>query len=351
MKLLKVHQKYIPSVLGVSYDASASAYYRLAVPLRTLHAIYKAHTSWVSAQDDRIFAAQYYDLVVLSRVSTRQIDQARRTISLLHQHGTRVLLDYDDDFLSIPEWNPFRLSIEAQDSIRDLMGIADGVLVTNQALAQRYTPYAKRVQVLPNFIESDSWPDTRKPNDKLRIGLYGSASHHEDWRQVAEPLRRIMDRYADQVELCVSDPVPEYLQGIPMTVQPWIQLSRYPMLLNQVDIGLCPLQDDTFNRGKSPVKALEYGLAGAAVVASPTQYREIVAGRGTVARTDEEWYAGIEKYILSPDRRKLAGRLLQQFVRDRWDAKRRAEVILRVYQEMYRNATDAQGSTVAALTI
>ena len=41
------------------------------------------------------------------------------------------------------------------------------------------------------------------------------------------------------------------------------------------DIGICPLVDDEFNRNKSQIKAIEYGLLGLPVVASPTVYNGI----------------------------------------------------------------------------
>jgi hypothetical protein len=345
MRALRINRSYLPSIMGIGYDHSASTYYRLTVPLRALFNVYRARVSWAFIEDDQVLQAHRYDMVILSRVSSLALDRAKLAIQLLHAQGTRVFLDYDDDLLSVPEWNPGRLSIEAQDSIRALMGLADGVIVTNPTLASAFRPYARRIAILPNFVESEAWPDTRKPNAKIRIGLYGSASHVRDWELVATPMRQIMERYGDQVEFSVSEPVPDYLKDIPHTAQPWVPLSSYPYVMNQVDIGLCPLIDDDFNRSKTALKALEYGLAGAAVVASPTLYRDVVQGRGALARSEAEWYDAIERYITAAHQRQLASRLLGTYVRERYSATVRAQTIMRTYQDLYLATMDAQGPT------
>jgi hypothetical protein len=349
-RLMSVSSAYMPSILGISYDVSASYYYRLISPLRTLNTAYGITASWTLASDDRALMADHFNLVVLSRVSTRRVDHAADLIARFHRNGTRVALDYDDNFFAVPETNPFQVSPEAQESIRTLLGLADGVIVPNAVLERVYREYAPRSVIVPNYVEAPAWPQTRKPNPRLRIGLLGSASHHEDWKLVMPALRKLAQTHADQFELVISAPVPEYVD-IPHTAQRWVPLTSYPMLVNQIDIGLCPLEDNVFNRGKSSIKALEYGLAGAAVIASPTVYREIVAGRGTIARSDDEWYAALVRYLTHPHQRTLAGRLLSQYVQDRWSAGTRARSIMQAYQRIYQEASNAQGLTVQATTI
>ena len=57
---------------------------------------------------------------------------------------------------------------------------------------------------------------------------------------------------------------------------PWLHPEDYPKGLVGIDIGCCPLDDHPFNRSKSPIKAWEYALSGAAVVASPTVYGRVI---------------------------------------------------------------------------
>jgi len=73
---------------------------------------------------------------------------------------------------------------------------------------------------------------------------------------------------------------------------PWRALDDWPAVM-QVDIGCTPLADTAFNRAKSPIKLWEYGLAGAAVVASPRVYMDEVAHGASafLAETADEWEA------------------------------------------------------------
>jgi len=66
------------------------------------------------------------------------------------------------------------------------------------------------------------------------------------------------------------------------------------------DIGLCPLPNDEFSRGKSPVKSLQYLASGAAVVASPYgAVQDILTGEvtGLWAEGLEEWKSQLVRVV------------------------------------------------------
>ena len=71
----------------------------------------------------------------------------------------------------------------------------------------------------------------------------------------------------------------------------WLPIEKYPASLVNVDIGCCSLADTKFNRAKTYIKAMEYGASGAAVVASPTIYNQIIEHGvdGFIANTVDEW--------------------------------------------------------------
>src|SRR5262249_45939765 len=110
----------------------------------------------------------------------------------------------------------------------------------------------------------------------------------------------------------------------------------YQNTVNRADIGLCPLLDDAWNRRKSAIKAMEYGLAGAAVVASPVLYRDIVQGRGILARSEDDWYPGIETYVIDADRRKRDAKALKEYVVSRWDVRKHVADIYSTYRSLFK---------------
>jgi glycosyltransferase involved in cell wall biosynthesis len=71
----------------------------------------------------------------------------------------------------------------------------------------------------------------------------------------------------------------------------WMPVDSYPAGMLNIDIGCCPLTDTTFNRAKTYIKAMEYAASGAAVVASPTVYGQLIEHGidGYIVHSVEDW--------------------------------------------------------------
>lgn len=337
-----INNQYFPRLLGVYMDHGASSYYRIQVPFK-LMAECGYPVGWGHVDDLCDVALDAYDAVVISRAGGDPV-RIQTTIDGLKREGKTVFVDYDDNFFAIPAHNPARSDTSG---VRIALQTAHGAIATNATLAAVLQPHAKQVAILPNYVDSRVWP-TVKPvlSDKLIIGVTGSASHVQDWQQIAEPMRRIRQEFA--VDFLVGGFLPDYLEDLATITMPWMPLREYPLVMNGIDIGLCPLDADVFNRSKSPIKAYEFGMAGAAVVASPTQYGPVVRGRGTIAESEEAWYQAIKRYIVNKTARESAGRALKQYVEQRVDVARHAVQIAQTYRTLYRNAIGTMQVTCAA---
>jgi hypothetical protein len=97
----------------------------------------------------------------------------------------------------------------------------------------------------------------------------------------------------------------------------FVTLESYRRALAAVDIGCCPLSDDVFNRCKSPQKAWEFALSGAAVVCSPTVYGDdprLAECGGLLAQGAAEWEAHLSRLINNEQERRGRVASLQRFV-------------------------------------
>ena len=336
--------KAFPRILGVYMDDSASSYYRVHLPMKLLYE-HGFPVGWGHIDNLADAALDHYDMVLISRTGAGDPERVRAAIESIKAQGKVVALDYDDDVLNVPLHNPGRLA--SIDGAVAAMETANGLVVTNTALAASLRPFNRNIAVVPNYIDPRNWP--QRPlqiRTKPVVGLVGSASHVEDWKLAAEPMRRIMARH--DVDFLVAGFVPDYLRDLVTMPYAWMPLTHYPYVVNQIDIGLCPLVDDHFNRCKSPIKAFEYGLAGAAVIASPTQYDSVVRGKGTIARTALEWELGIEKYIVDANKRRLAARGLNEYVEKRWNIGRYVAPIAQTYHQLYRHIIGPARPSMAA---
>jgi glycosyltransferase involved in cell wall biosynthesis len=111
-----------------------------------------------------------------------------------------------------------------------------------------------------------------------------------------------------------------HLPGVQVERRPWI-LEREFTDFAELDIGLYPLPDTPWARGKCGFKAIQYLASGVPAVCSPVGVTmEIVehGGTGLWARTDGEWVAALERLLDDAENRRAMGVRGREIVREKW---------------------------------
>jgi hypothetical protein len=167
----------------------------------------------------------------------------------------------------------------------------------------------------------------KRPVEGLTIGWAGGRRPDADLKEMAVAWGRIAERYP-QVTFVVGGAQPyvisEHVPETRIKRLPWLTIWEYPMGLVGIDIGCCPLENRPFNRCKSGIKAWEYGLSGAAVVASPTVYDQYIQPwrNGLLASTADEWEAHLSVLVEQEHTRRLFAHMLKADVLDKWSLKK-----------------------------
>src|SRR5262245_49245998 len=264
----------------------------------------------------------------------------------LRRSGRKVFYECDDDFFTpfgeqhqrerLPQPAGPPLASEAQLRVesaaaRWMLQHVDGVTVSTQYLAsvvRRFTDVP--VEVVPNAIDAP-WFQRRqqgipRPVDGLTIGWAGGNRPEADFAEMALAWGAVARRHPEVTFLVVGHQSPLLLQHVPadrLVSLPWRPPEDYPAALVGMDIACCPLADRPFNRAKTPIKAWEYGLSGAAVVASPTVYDKVITDghSGLLASTREEWEEALELLVERPEAREALAAVLRREVLTRWSLK------------------------------
>ncbi len=106
---------------------------------------------------------------------------------------------------------------------------------------------------------------------------------------------------------------PDSFKGLDrvFTERKWVSIDKYPQLTKDMnlDIGIAPLRDNPFNRGKSNLRWLEYSALKIPTVASRVEpFKCIEQGKtGFLATELEEWEQLLEMLIVSSEIRKETG--------------------------------------------
>ncbi len=178
---------------------------------------------------------------------------------------------------------------------------ADLIIAGNSFLAARAGEYNSRVEILPTPLDTDVYvPDAARRSAGLPVvGWMGTACNQFFLPELFDALTPLAERMRLAV---VSD---ESYTDFGAAFEKWSP-ERELAQLQAMDIGLMPLSDDEYTRGKCGFKLLQYMACGAVPVAADVGFnREIVEhGRtGFLVRTPDEWHEAVATLLDDPARR------------------------------------------------
>lgn len=281
------------------------------------------------------------------------------TIKQLQSRGTRIVYDLDDNFHSMPSHNPNAADHgtgKEKTKVKDaFVEMCDLFTVSTPDMAQEYArvrgdrPMAICYNAIEDrrfehFAPATPYDGAPKREGQIRIGWAGSGTHAGDLRMILPALCSIMDEFP-QVQLVFVGADLRHLFGDRYYRRElaggWIKRAfknrvEYagesypggefkltdlvddkvaPLAFQQLiadadfDIAIAPIESNTFNRAKSYVKALEYGMLSLPMVLSNFgPYREFAQSHGgggacLLADGKAGWVAQLRSLIESQERR------------------------------------------------
>jgi glycosyltransferase involved in cell wall biosynthesis len=202
-----------------------------------------------------------------------------------------------------------------------MLRMADGVVAGNEYLAAYARRWNPRVTVLPTPIDAEyysgPWAVGRGQSDEssrstahgpLRLGWVGHPDNLGYLRRL-EPVFGALAKRFPGLALRVVCSEPYESRAIPVENVPWT-LAEEVANLRALDIGIMPLEDDPWARGKCAYKALQYMAVGVPVVCSPVGMNVdiITEGEnGLLAADLDAWERQLALLIESPELRQRLG--------------------------------------------
>lgn len=239
------------------------------------------------------------DLVVLYRVTLpRPFDR------LLRRRARALVLEYDDAIWLPAPAEPHGAVAMAryEANFAATLAVADLVVAGNEALAARAAPVP--TEVVPTAVDMALFTPATPAGSRPRfvVGWVGTAENQVEWRRLVPAFRAVVEARPEVRLKVVSDRLPTEL-GLPFEFERW-SLEREAAALDDFDVGVMPLEDTPWNRGKCSVKALQcMAMARPAVLSPVGMNRDVVrhGAEGYFAGSSDEWTARLLE--LAADRR------------------------------------------------
>lgn len=174
------------------------------------------------------------------------------------------------------------------------------IICGNQFLAEHYARLG-RVEILPTAVDTKRFYPSKALKSKPIIGWSGSSSGLKYLYAIEGALRKVLEVHRDAEVHIVSDRQPTF-HTLPLDrvrYIPWsadVEVSA----VQSFSVGLMPLFDEPWARGKCSFKMLTYMAAGVPVVVSPVGMNSEVLGLGYCGfgpRSDSEWVDAIDHIL------------------------------------------------------
>ena len=269
----------------------------------------------VKGATDYLQTARRADVVVVLRRT-----MAWPLLLALRNAAKFLVFDFDDAIFLKSSGEP---SSRREARFRRMVRICDAVWAGNRHLASHALNYNTRVNVIPTSINPEKYTAmTTKPSDHIVLVWIGSQSTRKHLL-TAMPQLEAAARAVPNLSLKIIADFALHSETLNIRSIPWSAESETSELAS-AHIGIAPLPDNPWTRGKCGLKVLQYMAAGLPVISSSTGVNaELVehGSTGFLADNAEEWISAIRALADNAEQRIAMGHLgrarcAQHFSRD-----------------------------------
>ncbi len=242
-----------------------------------------------------------HDVVVLQKVLPTALE-----LHLLRRASHRLIYDLDDAVFLRAAGGGQPSRTRAARFAR-LCRLVDGVTAGNRYLAEAARQQGARTWLVPSSVPVERPPRNHTFSVPPVVGWIGSQHTLPYLEAIAGALGEAARRHPFRLHV-IADAVPQIPQ-VEVVPIPWSEATEEGEL-RRLDVGLMPLPDDPWTRGKCAYKLLQYMAAGVPWVASPVgMNRELAeADGGGLLATDTTFAETLADLLESPERRAALGR-------------------------------------------
>lgn len=183
---------------------------------------------------------------------------------------------------------------------RRLAELSDRIICGNNYLAERFGRWNMNVDIVPTAVDTERYHVNAEPklsDSPLVIGWIGTSGNYKYLYGIEGALAKVMCAHPSARLKVVGDRLPEFrhLSLERVDFVPWSEASEVNAI-QSMDIGIMPLEDSPWARGKCSFKMLQYMATGLPVVVSPVGMNAEVLTLGELgigATTEKQWVDGL----------------------------------------------------------
>ncbi len=260
---------------------------------------------------------------------------------MLKRSGAKVVFDFDDAI-----WN-FDVSagnknlgwLKRPQKVNEIMAMADLILAGSSHLAAHAQQYNSRVQVIPSTLDMEKYTVASKCENKqapIVIGWCGSITTLKHFEIILPVYSKLKQKFGSRIAFALYG-LPGYInEALEIRSVDFSPETEVPFI-SSFDIGVMPLPDNEWTRGKCGMKGLQYMSLGIpAVMQAVGANCDIITDgeNGYLATTEAEWIEKISLLIEKPELRQQLGANGRKTIEAHYSAQAIRHKYVQLFQEL-----------------
>ncbi len=241
--------------------------------------------------------------------------------------GAAIIFDFDDAIWlnTVSDANRSLQWLKRPEKVNEIMALSDMVITGNSYLAGYAKKFNPHVTVFPSTIDLDYYRidgDQKHINETISIGWSGSHTTIAHFETILPVLITLKNKYGKKIKFEVYGDPTYKNEELEIKGAAW-SFDTEVATINAFDIGIMPLPDDNWSKGKCAMKGLQYmGLGVPAVMAAVGINVDIIEDgiNGFLAFTEKDWVEKLSLLIESKELRVQLGITGRRTVEEKFSA-------------------------------
>ncbi len=188
---------------------------------------------------------------------------------------------------------------EGEKQVKSKVERSQMIFAGNEFLADFARAYNSNVQVVPTTVDTENLFPVKSAQDTFTIGWIGTKSNFQYLEMIKNVLLDFLSTDKSARLMIVSSELPGFLRGRneQIVFKHW-SAEKENELINEFSVGIMPLADSTWTRGKCGYKLLQYLACGKPIIASPVGINARImkeADIGITASAPGEWLSALKE--------------------------------------------------------
>ena len=248
----------------------------------------------------------------------------------------KIIYDFDDAIwhLNYSDKNKIARFFKSPWKVKYICKWADKIITGNEYLANYAKLYNKNVIVIPTTIDTNYHKSIKINTDNMTIGWTGTLTTLKHLSIIIPVIRRLEKQY-DFDFLVISNENPK-LDLDSFKFSKWDKDTEIQDL-SSIDIGVMPLYNEQWEKGKCGFKGLQYMSLEIPTIMSPVGVNtEIIDDgiNGLIVKTEDDWYAKLSLLINNKKLRQTLGKAGRKTVEARYSVNANKQKYLEVFNSV-----------------